>query len=307
MKPTTPFLSFKLLLVVLCLWPACHIKAQEFTVRSFRVLPYDITAYIDPVRDLNDEVCALLKVVGDKDFAFSSPLGIVKRKNDVGEIWLYLPKGSILLTVKHPQWGVLRDYRFPQALESRMTYELVLTPPLGYQYSVEMPELENRPCLPDTACHRPESLPSSRPPRIYRPLERWHRLALLNAGLSAPLPASVWESCGGTALTFCSRKTSAPCPTPGANATATVSPQALPALPTIRAVRKKAVGWPWPEASTGWSASCACTKASATAGTTWPGSRTTVLCSATRTTLHGASAPKPAASTVSRAQPSRPE
>lgn len=190
MKPTTPFLSFKLLLVVLCLWPACHIKAQEFTVRSFRVLPYDITAYIDPVRDLNDEVCALLKVVGDKDFAFSSPLGIVKRKNDVGEIWLYLPKGSILLTVKHPQWGVLRDYRFPQALESRMTYELVLTPPLGYQYSVEMPELENRPCLPDTACHRPESLPSSRPPRIYRPLERWHRLALLNAGLRADGPSA---------------------------------------------------------------------------------------------------------------------
>ena len=107
--------------------------AQEFSVRTFRMLPNDISAYIDPVRDLNGEACALVKVVGDKDFAFSSPLGIVKRRNDVGEIWLYLPNGTRLLTLKHPQWGVIRDYRFHTPLESRMTYELVLTPPLGYR------------------------------------------------------------------------------------------------------------------------------------------------------------------------------
>ena len=107
--------------------------AQEFSVRTFRMLPNDISAYIDPVRDLNGEACALVKVVGDKDFAFSSPLGIVKRRNDVGEIWLYLPNGTRLLTLKHPQWGVIRDYRFPTPLESRMTYELVLAPPLGYR------------------------------------------------------------------------------------------------------------------------------------------------------------------------------
>ena len=102
---------FRLLAVVLYLWTAGKVCAQEFIVRSFRMLPNDITAYIEPVRDLNDEACALLKVVGDKDFVFSSPLGIVKRKNDVGEIWIYLPKGSVMITIKHPQWGVLRDYR----------------------------------------------------------------------------------------------------------------------------------------------------------------------------------------------------
>ena len=40
------------------------------------------------------------------------------------EIWLFLPKGSKSITLKHPQWGVLRDYQFGMKLESRMTYEL---------------------------------------------------------------------------------------------------------------------------------------------------------------------------------------
>ena len=92
-------------------------------MHSFRCLPNDITAWIDPVRDLSDEACALIKVVGDPDFVFSTPLGIVSRKNEVGEIWLYVPHGTVKLTIKHPRWGVLRDYRFPAALESRLTYE----------------------------------------------------------------------------------------------------------------------------------------------------------------------------------------
>lgn len=103
--------------------------AQEFSVASFRMLPNDVSAFIEPVRDLNNEPCALIKVEATEDFAFSSPLGIVKRKDEVGEIWLYLPKGTRTLTLKHPEWGVLRDYRFSKALESRMTYELKLNMP----------------------------------------------------------------------------------------------------------------------------------------------------------------------------------
>ena len=107
------------------------IQAQDFTVKSFRPLPNDISAYINPVRDLNDEACALIKVVAPAEFVFSSPLGIVSRHTEVGEIWLYVPHGTRLLTIKHPLWGVLRDYRFPTQLESRMTYELVIEPPLS--------------------------------------------------------------------------------------------------------------------------------------------------------------------------------
>lgn len=116
-----------LILAILCATTTS--KAQQFQVKSFKQLTNDISAYIDTVRDLNDEACALVKVVCSQDFAFSSPLGIVKRKNETGEIWLYLPQGSTLLTLKHPQWGVLRDYQFFKPLESRMTYELVVHEP----------------------------------------------------------------------------------------------------------------------------------------------------------------------------------
>lgn len=65
-------------------------SAQDFSVASFRLLPNDVSAFIDNVRDLNDEACALMKVEAPSDFAFSTPLGIVKRKDEVGEIWLYI-------------------------------------------------------------------------------------------------------------------------------------------------------------------------------------------------------------------------
>ena len=84
---------------------------------------------MEPVYDLNNDICALVKVVCSHDFAFSSPLGIAKRRNETGEVWLYLPEGSMLLTIKHPQWGVLRDYRFPYPLKSQTTYELHISEP----------------------------------------------------------------------------------------------------------------------------------------------------------------------------------
>lgn len=90
----------------------------------------DVSAFISPVRDLNGQACALLKVEAPRDFAFSSPLGIVKRVDEVGEIWLYLPAGTSQITLKHPEWGVLRNYRFKSALESHVCYVMkVKCPP----------------------------------------------------------------------------------------------------------------------------------------------------------------------------------
>lgn len=102
---------------------------MKFSVAGFKLLPNDVSAFITPVRDLNNDACALIKAVAPPEFAFSSPLGIVKRINKVGEIWLYLPRNTKLLTIKHPQWGVIRNYRLPQPLESHMTYELRMALP----------------------------------------------------------------------------------------------------------------------------------------------------------------------------------
>jgi hypothetical protein len=154
---------------------------QTFRITSFKQLPNDISAYINPVRDLNQEACALVKVVGDKDFVFSSPLGIVHRSNEVGEIWIYLPKGSKLLTIKHPQWGVMRNFRFDAPLESRMTYELILTPPLSPEYDLNIP-IGNNPQFPYisyTPLHSDTDIPSLKvkQPLVWQLLyiSGWHR------------------------------------------------------------------------------------------------------------------------------------
>lgn len=111
----------------------CKAVAQQFTVKKFTTLPNDISAFVNPVHDLNGEACAVIKIAAPEEFAFSTPLGIVKRKDEVGEIWLYLPKGSKKMTIKHPLWGVLRDYKFPNPLESRLTYEMVIETPVMVQ------------------------------------------------------------------------------------------------------------------------------------------------------------------------------
>ena len=104
--------------------------AQQFDVTRFRQLPHDLSASVSPVTDLNGYGCALVKVVGSSAFAFSSPLGIVKREDHTGEIWLYLPMGSRRITLKHPRWGVWRDYQFRSPLKEKCTYELAIKQPV---------------------------------------------------------------------------------------------------------------------------------------------------------------------------------
>ena len=108
--------------------------AQQFDVTRFRQLPHDLSASVSPVTDLNGDDCALVKIVCSSAFAFSSPLGIVKREDHTGEIWLYLPQGSRRITLKHPRWGVWRDYPFSSPLKEKCTYELVIKQPIEPSY-----------------------------------------------------------------------------------------------------------------------------------------------------------------------------
>lgn len=126
-SPRLPYIHILTAIVIIF----CPINAmgQKFEVASFRLLPNDVTAFINPVTDLNGEDCALIKVQASDDFAFSTPLGIVKRMDQTGEIWLFIPKGSKKITLKHPEWGVLRDFAFPSKIDSHMTYELKITEP----------------------------------------------------------------------------------------------------------------------------------------------------------------------------------
>lgn len=172
----------KLLLFLGLLLIAISMYAQQFSVQRFRILPNDISAYIHSEKDLNDEACALIKIVCNRDFVFSTPLGIVERTNDVGEIWIYVPHGTVQITIKHPQWGVLRDYRLPAPLESRLTYELVINSP------VTMPQRKIPPMKQEATHYEmtfgyPSQLPVPEWVRPKRPKEKRTYLLMLDASI----------------------------------------------------------------------------------------------------------------------------
>jgi len=54
-------------------------------------------------------------------------LGITKVEKKKGEYWVYVPRGSRKMTIKHNSLGVLRNYLFPETIQSAMVYEMELT------------------------------------------------------------------------------------------------------------------------------------------------------------------------------------
>ena len=112
--------------ILLCL----NIVAQNISVASFKLLETDLTANTvgTMMQDQNGEVAALIKVVTTQTgFTFDGgALGIVKTKQTPGEIWVYLPHGAKKITIKHPQYGILRDYYYPISIEAARTYEMIV-------------------------------------------------------------------------------------------------------------------------------------------------------------------------------------
>ncbi len=91
-------------LVWMLVGPVFHMLAQEFRVISMRELIFDVSASTDKVvRDINGNACALVKVTPRSDFVFTGPFKPVKRIDKVGEIWLYMPRESKRITIKHPK------------------------------------------------------------------------------------------------------------------------------------------------------------------------------------------------------------
>ena len=118
-------------LLMLMLLMGTALSAQEIGVASFKLLENDLTANTTGTmeRDQNGEVAALIKVVTTgQGFAFDGGMtGIVGTKQEIGEVWVYVPHGIKRITIRHPQLGVLRDYYFPVPIEKARTYEMKLT------------------------------------------------------------------------------------------------------------------------------------------------------------------------------------
>ena len=121
----------KFLLVLPFFLMALHINGQNISVSSFKLMENDLTANTTGTmeRDQNGETAALIKVVtSETGFSFDGGMvGIVKTRQEVGEIWVYVPHGIKKMSIRHPQLGVLRDYYFPISVEKARTYEMVIT------------------------------------------------------------------------------------------------------------------------------------------------------------------------------------
>ncbi len=106
------------------------LSAQEISVKSFRQLPNDLTARVNPVKNDNAQSCALVKVVTtERGFEFDPDgLGICGNVDEshAAEIWLWVPPGARRITIRHKDLGILRNYEYPVPIESACTYEMVL-------------------------------------------------------------------------------------------------------------------------------------------------------------------------------------
>ncbi len=126
----TYFKFTALLIVVFC---AASVYAQKMEVKSFKLSERTISANIEGPNkriDQNGEVAALIKVrTTETGFAFEGGLlGIVDAKQDVGEIFVWVPRGAKQITIKHQKFGVL-NYWYSTMIESGKTYEMVLSTP----------------------------------------------------------------------------------------------------------------------------------------------------------------------------------
>ncbi len=115
-------------IIAFCIF--AQLLAQSITVSSFKLLDTDLTANTAGTMEIdqNGETAALIKVVTTQTgFTFDGgALGIVKTKQTPGEVWVYIPRGSKKISIKHSQLGVLRDYYFPIGIEAAKTYEMIL-------------------------------------------------------------------------------------------------------------------------------------------------------------------------------------
>ena len=131
----------KLFLILLSVFALLNTTvAQKLSVESFVLVPTDITAQTEGRKDLNSDVCALVKIsfVGDvADVEGNVIKPLVKRNN---ETWAFMTQESRQMKVVTkdylPLMVTFGDYGI-EKLQSNRTYVLTLAKPSGVQELVD--------------------------------------------------------------------------------------------------------------------------------------------------------------------------
>ena len=114
----------KLLNTIILILLSSFAFSQEITVTNFRCIENDITARTEKVTDNNGDLCALIILnTPIRGFEFSS-CPIEKTEQKTGAIYVYVSPGVKFITLMHKDYGMLKNYPFPETIKSGMTYEM---------------------------------------------------------------------------------------------------------------------------------------------------------------------------------------
>ena len=121
----------KILVVILLAFIEDNVGySQELMIKSFSLAESDLTAQVQPRRDLNDKNCALVKVQFVGEIVEVEGNVIMPLVRHTNETWIYMPQNSrqlkvitqnyLPVMVTFTDWGI-------EKLESNRTYALVLS------------------------------------------------------------------------------------------------------------------------------------------------------------------------------------
>lgn len=116
----------KIAIALLLLIPMFATAQSGISVGSFYKSENDLKAREAKVKDINNKLCALLIIeTTEKGFKFEAN-GVNSTEQKDGEIWVFLSPRSRFITIKHEVLGTLRDYEFPETIESGEVYIMKL-------------------------------------------------------------------------------------------------------------------------------------------------------------------------------------
>ncbi|MGM9799628.1 MAG: formylglycine-generating enzyme family protein [Muribaculaceae bacterium] len=128
---------FKSVMVVIMLSVVSFTASgQDMIIRSFEAMPFDVSASMHKRYDLNNQPCALVKVLLAATGATFEGNVIGNVEYNVSEYWVYMSKGTKRIRIKCPNYlPIMVEFSGygVNGLESNTTYELVVALPV---YSV---------------------------------------------------------------------------------------------------------------------------------------------------------------------------
>ena len=148
----------KHLLLLMLMFFCQSLPAQELTVKSMQLLPDDASAMVfeNQRQDLNDNYAGIVKVMLAVNGAKFMGGGLMEQKQyEMSEYWVWMAKDSKRLKIYVPGYLPLEVNFFNDfgiKVESKRTYEMVVTLPMGYTPTAAQMEatFDMPPSIPET-------------------------------------------------------------------------------------------------------------------------------------------------------------